>query len=214
MFSGIVDRLGVVERVERDRAEGRLFIRLPKRWPGRLVRGESIAVNGVCLTLTAEKAGVMRFDVLDETFRKTNLGFKKAGQPVNLERSLRVGDTIGGHFVSGHVDGTGTLRKVTPVGRDWIIEVACGPALMSGLVPKGSVSLDGISLTVVDVLADGLTVHLIPHTWTQTDLSSLKLGDAINVELDMMGKYVQRAVAAAAAQAVAPRRARSTRARK
>lgn len=197
MFSGIVDRLGVVERVERDAKEGRLFIRLPTPWPGKLVKGESIAVNGVCLTLTGVTGRVMRFDVLDETFRKTNLGFKQAGQPVNLERSLKVGDTIGGHFVSGHVDDTGVLRKVTPVGRDWIINVRCPRRLMGGVVPKGSISLDGISLTVVDVLKDGLTVHIIPHTWTNTDLSSLRIGDAINVELDLLGKYVQRAVEAA-----------------
>ncbi len=196
MFSGIVDRLGVVEKVERTATEGRVFIRLPKPWPGRLMKGESIAVNGVCLTLTGVRGRVMRFDVLDETFRKTNLGAKQPGQVVNLERSLRLGDTIGGHFVTGHVDGTGTLRAVTPVGRDWIIHVQCPDRLMGGLVPKGSVSLDGISLTVVDVLPDGLTVHIIPHTWTETDLSRLRIGDAINVELDMLGKYVQRAVAA------------------
>ena len=194
MFTGIIQRLGTVASVDRSGGHGRLHIRT-EPWTPALELGESIAVEGVCLTVTGERNGVVSFDLLKETFDRTNLGGKKTGHRVNLERALRVGDALGGHFVTGHVDGVGQVRKITPVGRDWILEINCAPELMAQMVGKGSIALSGVSLTLVDLLRDGFTVHLIPHTWENTSFSELKPGDAVNLETDMLGKYVQRLLA-------------------
>lgn len=191
MFTGIIEKLGTVESVEHHGSHGRLRVRSPG-WAPALVLGESIAVEGVCLTVTADEAGVITFDVLKETFDRTNLGGKQPGQRLNLERALRVGDTLGGHFVTGHVDGTGSVRSITPVGRDKIMEIACAPELLAQMVGKGSIALSGVSLTLVDLKPDAFTVHLIPHTWENTSLSELAAADAVNLETDMLGKYVQR----------------------
>ncbi len=191
MFTGIIQRVGVVEEVLHRGTHGQLRI-AGGVWEPPLVPGESIAVEGVCLTVTEDCDGVMVFDLLKETFDRTNLGGKSAGDRVNLERALRVGDALGGHFVTGHVDGTGQIRRVTPVGRDWIVEVECATDLVAQMVTKGSVALCGVSLTLVDILTDGFTVHLIPHTWENTSLSEASPGSAVNIETDMLGKYVQR----------------------
>ncbi len=194
MFTGIIQRLGVVETVEHGGGQGRLHVRT-EPWTPALERGESIAVEGVCLTVTGDRKGVVTFDVLKETFDRTNLGSKTAGRRVNLERALRVGDPLGGHFVTGHVDGVGRARMITPVGRDRILEIACAPELMAQMVGKGSIAVSGVSLTLVDLMRDGFTVHLIPHTWSNTSFSELKAGDAVNLETDLLGKHVQRLLA-------------------
>ncbi len=191
MFTGIIQRLGEIEHIERGGGHGRLRIRAGD-WSPPIALGESIAIEGICLTVTEELKGVLAFDVLKETFDRTNLGEKKVGSRVNLERALRVGDALGGHFVTGHVDGVGRVRKITPVGRDWILEVECDSALMAQMVGKGSIAVSGVSLTLVDLMRDGFTVHLIPHTWENTSLSALAPGHAVNLETDMIGKYVQR----------------------
>lgn len=191
MFTGIVQQRGRIVSVERPGGHGRLSVEASP-WDKPLAVGESLAVEGVCLTLTSERKGTLSFDLLNETFERTNLGDKKPGQHVNLERALRVGDEMGGHFVTGHVDGVGTARKITPVGRDWILEVACAPELLAQMVVKGSVCVAGVSLTIVDLVGDAFTVHLIPHTWEMTSLSELQPGDKVNLETDMLGKYVQR----------------------
>jgi riboflavin synthase len=187
MFAGIIENMGEIVGLK----AGRMTMRC-RPWPTPLRRGESIAVNGVCLTLTAWKKNDLFFDLLAETLKRTNLGEKRRGQHVNLERSRRVGDSIGGHFVTGHVDGKGRVRSVKRVKRDWILEISCSKKLMAGMVEKGSIAVDGVSLTVVDVFKDGFTVHLIPHTWKETSLSELRVGDAVNLETDMIGKYVLR----------------------
>lgn len=195
MFSGIIEKLGTLHSVQRSESgDGRLEVACDP-WDQPYQLGESIAVNGVCLTLTASGGGILGFDLLDETFRKTNLGDQAPGDRVNLERSLRLGDTIGGHFVTGHVDGVGTTHAMTPVGRDWIWSIHCGPDLLRGMVPKGSIACDGISLTIVDLTEQGFTVHIIPHTWEQTTVQHHKPGTRVNLEADMLGKYVQRYVA-------------------
>ncbi|HMP72458.1 MAG TPA: riboflavin synthase [Kiritimatiellia bacterium] len=192
MFSGIVQTLGRVDEVKRE-ADGSGILRIAaKDWQESFALGESIAVNGVCLTLTSVEEGVFRFDLLDETFKKTNLGDRVPGDPVNLERSLKVGDLIGGHFVSGHVDGVGVTESVTEVGRDWIWRVKTTPEMLQGMVPKGSISCDGISLTLVDLTEDAFTVHIIPHTWEKTTVHIARPGYRVNLELDMLGKYVKR----------------------
>lgn len=191
MFTGIVQKLGKVTSVERSGGHGRLTIEVDP-WATSLELGESIAVQGVCLTLTQQSGKTLRFDVLNETFEKTNLGDKKSGSLVNIERALRVGDALGGHFVTGHVDGVGTLRSIVPVGRDWVLEVQCPRERLLEMVPKGSIGLDGISLTIVEVKPDAFTVHIIPHTYEQTTVHTLRSGDRINLETDMLGKYVRR----------------------
>ncbi|MCS6771884.1 MAG: riboflavin synthase [Kiritimatiellae bacterium] len=193
MFTGIVQRTGEIETLERSGGHGRLRVRAGE-WEPSISIGESVAVEGICLTVTEARFGVLSFDVLKETFDRTNLGEKKIGSRVNLERALRAGDPIGGHFVTGHVDGVGRVRKLTPIGRDWILEIGCDPELMMQMVGKGSIAVSGVSLTLVDLFDDGFTVHLIPHTWANTSLSELRPGDAVNLETDMIGKYVQRFV--------------------
>ncbi len=191
MFSGIIEKKGQVKSIVRRDKDGVLVID-GGTWDRELVIGESIAVNGVCLTLTRHEKGLLSFDVLNETFERTNLGDHQPGMPVNLERSLRVGDTVGGHFVTGHVDGTGVTDSFTPVGRDRIWKIACGEDLTAGMVPKGSIACDGISLTIVDLGPGFFTVHLIPHTCEVTNLSAAKPGNRVNLETDMLGKYVKR----------------------
>ena len=199
MFTGLVQQVGRLERISFQGDAGRLA--LSARFDAPLQIGESVAVNGACLTLVEQRGDTLVFDVLRETFDKTTLRDKTLGAPLNLERALRLGDPLGGHLVSGHVDGTGDVRRIESAGRDKVLVVAA-PALIAEIVPKGSIAIDGISLTVVDVvLADGtFSVHVIPHTWSQTALATLAPGARVNLETDMIGKYV-RSMAASAASA-------------
>ena len=199
MFTGLVQQVGRLEQISFQGDAGRLA--LAARFDAPLQIGESIAVNGACLTLVEQHGEKLVFDVLRETFVKTSLRDKVPGAPLNLERALRVGDPLGGHLVSGHVDGTGEVRRIEPAGRDKVLVVAA-PALIAEIVPKGSVAIDGISLTVVEVSpAEGtFSVHVIPHTWSQTALSALVAGGRVNLETDMIGKYV-RTMAASTASA-------------
>ena len=200
MFTGLVQQIGRLERIAFQGEAGRLTI--SARFDAPLQIGESVAVNGACLTLVEQRGETLVFDVLRETFEKTALRDKTPGAPLNLERALRLGDPLGGHLVSGHVDGTGELRRIESAGRDKVLVVAA-PALIAEIVPKGSIAIDGISLTVVDVVStDGtFSVHVIPHTWSQTALSALASGARVNLETDMIGKYV-RTMAASAASAL------------
>ena len=191
MFTGLVEALGRVERVA-DEAGGR---RITVSWPGREARlavGESVAVNGCCLTVVDDDGG--RFDVQagPETLLRTNLGEKTPGDPVNLERSLRVGDRLGGHFVQGHVDATAALRSRRTEG-DWeFLAFDVERAWTALMVPKGSIAVDGVSLTLVDVGPDGFSLMLIPHTLAVTTLGTLRVGERVNIEADMLAKHVQK----------------------
>jgi riboflavin synthase len=197
MFTGIIQKTGRVTKVDRPSGHGTILVET-EPWPQPYDKGESIAVEGVCLTLTGWDANQLRFDLLNETFERTNLGQKRPGHRVNLERSLRAGDAIGGHFVTGHVDGVGRARSIRAIGRDHVVEVSCDGALLQGMVPKGSIALNGISLTIVDLLADAFTVHIIPHTWDVTSLRDVAPGSVVNLETDMLGKYVKRVLQAGA----------------
>ena len=194
MFTGLVQQVGRLERISFQGDAGRL--ELSARFDAPLQIGESVAVNGACLTLVEQRGETLVFDVLRETFDKTALRDKVPGAPLNLERALRLGDPLGGHLVSGHVDGTGDVRRIEAAGRDKMLAVAA-PALIAEIVPKGSIAIDGISLTVVDVVScDGtFSVHVIPHTWSQTALSALAPGARVNLETDLIGKYVRRQAA-------------------
>ncbi len=197
MFTGLVQRVGRLAQISFQGEAGRLT--LSADFDSPLQIGESIAINGACLTLVEHQGKTAVFDVLRETFDKTSLRDKSPGAPLNLERALRLGDALGGHLVSGHVDGTGELRRIESAGRDKALFISA-PSLIADIVPKGSIAVDGISLTVVDVApADGLfSVHVIPHTWEQTALSSLSSGARVNLETDMIGKYVRAALAGSA----------------
>lgn len=194
MFTGIIQQVGTLAG-RTVRGNGQRMIVRHEAWDTPLVLGESIAVNGCCLTVA--EIGTDRFeaDVLNETIGKTSLGAKAFGAPLNLERALRLDDRLGGHLVQGHVDGTGLVKAVTRTGDDRALELTCGRDLADGLVLKGSVAIDGVSLTIVALTAEAFSVHLIPHTWDQTAFKALKVGDRVNLETDMIGKYVKRYLA-------------------
>ncbi|MBX6313537.1 MAG: riboflavin synthase [Isosphaeraceae bacterium] len=196
MFTGLVEALGRIERVVEE-GSGR---RLSLSWPGLrepLAIGESIAVNGCCLTVVAADGEQFEVQAGPETLLRTNLGAKQEGNRVNLERSLRVGDRLGGHFVQGHIDTTALLRERRPQGEWEFLAFAIDPAWTVLMVPKGSIAVDGVSLTLVDVWEDGFSVMLIPHTLTATTLGLLRPGDRVNIEVDMLAKHLQKLIAEA-----------------
>jgi riboflavin synthase len=189
MFTGLIEALGTVEQVEEDGAGRNLFITEPALVPG-LTAGESIAVNGACLTVVEHDAATFRFQAGPETLRRTNLGELYPGDRVNLERALRLGDRLGGHLVQGHIDGVGRIAERQRQG-DWeTVWFTCPPELALQMVPKGSVAVDGVSLTLVDVGPDRFSVALIPHTLANTTLGFKAAGAAVNLETDLLAKYV------------------------
>jgi riboflavin synthase len=193
MFTGLVEALGTVRRLDDAGAGRHLLIAEPAVAP-RLAVGESVAVNGCCLTVVAHDAETMRFEVGPETLAKTNLGDLRPGDRVNLERSLRLGDRLGGHIVQGHVDGVGQVAERRPEGEWVFLSFRCPPGLTVQMVPKGSIAVDGVSLTLVDVGAAGFRVMLIPHTLAVTTLGLKGPGAAVNLETDVLAKYAQKAV--------------------
>ncbi len=192
MFTGIVQRLGHIVDIRMEGTAGRITMQPNRPFDRPVKLGDSIAVNGTCLTVAAMDGGKLMFDVLGETFDKTNLGEKTPGDVVNLEQALALGDTLGGHIVTGHVDGTGTVSKIDQVGRDWKFTIECSRDMQMLMVYKGSIALDGISLTVAELTDHGFVVHIIPHTIQETDMSEFKVGTKINLEADILGKHVQR----------------------
>lgn len=193
MFTGIVQKTGEVTGLEAHEGGGRLYIRA-EPWTPPVELGESIGVLGVCLTVADIQDDIMRFDILGETFAKTTLGSRSPGTRVNLERALKMGDPMGGHIVQGHVDGIGTVHSIEPIGRDWIFEINCDSSILDEMVYKGSIAIDGISLTVVDAREASFTVHIIPHTLELTCLGDLQPGHPVNLETDILAKYVHRLV--------------------
>lgn len=193
MFTGIVQKMGAITTLDLAEKWGRIVVD-GGAWDRPIEIGESVASCGICLTVKEIDGTLLAFDVLKETFVKTNLGEKKVGDRLNLERALRWGDPLGGHIVIGHVDGIGRVRRVEPVGRDWCFEFACGPELMDYMVYKGSVAVDGVSLTVAELRSDSFVVHIIPHTYEITCFGGYKPGDAVNLEADLLGKFVRRFV--------------------
>ena len=194
MFTGIIEHLGRV--TEASRRGGLTVLAVSVEPPFADVKvGESIALDGVCLTVTALSGGGVSFDVVAATLARTTLGRRRPGDLVNLERSLRLGELVGGHLVLGHVDGVGRLTSLHPVGGEVEMEVEVPPELTRQMLPQGSVAVDGISLTLVTVEAGRFTVALIPHTRQHTNLRGRQVGDLVNVETDYLGKWVLRAVA-------------------
>ncbi len=195
MFTGIVEELGIVQRVASTKVGIRLTVRARLCAPGARV-GDSIAVNGCCLTiaaLTRSRAGALfRFDLLQETWDRTNLRSVKPGAGVNLERSLAANGRLGGHFVSGHVDGLGEIIRWERHGADHVLDIKAPDEVSRYLVLKGSVAVDGISLTVASVGKKQFRIWIIPHTFEVTALKERKVGDFVNLEADLLGKYVAK----------------------
>jgi riboflavin synthase len=191
VFTGIVEAVGVVERVERGGAAARIAVR-EERLAGEVAVGDSVAVNGCCLTVTAATGGRLRFDAVPETLERTDLGDLEAGDRVNLERALRADGRLDGHIVQGHVDETGRIRELLRRAADVRLVVETSEAFASMLVEKGSVAIDGVSLTVVGVEPAAFDVALIPHTLEATTLGDLQPGRRVNLEADILGKYVKR----------------------
>ncbi len=198
MFTGIIEETGTVTRIEPSQTGIRLGV-LARLCSRSTKVGDSIAVNGCCLTVvrtTRRKGGaLLEFDLLQETWKRTNLHATGQGGAVNLERSLPAAGRMGGHFVTGHIDGTGRIRRWESSGSDWVLDVDAPPDLMRYMVFKGAVALDGISLTVAEVTRDSFRIWIIPHTCEVTALRERKVGDLVNVEADLLGKYVEKFLA-------------------
>jgi riboflavin synthase len=192
MFTGLIESVGQVSGITA--APSGFRVRVRTALAPDLSLGESVAVNGVCLTVTGVEGDVMHADIGPETARVTTLGGLRPEQPVNLERSMRANHRVGGHFVQGHVDATGTVDGVRRDGDSYWLTIGFPIGLAALLIPKGSVSVDGISLTVAALRDRQFDVMIIPFTWSHTNLSSLRVGDRVNLECDIIGKYVARAV--------------------
>jgi len=197
MFTGLIQQVGILRQTT-PRGSGRRLVIAHAPWTPALAVGESIAVQGACLTVTEVRPTEFVCDVLRETLERTCLGAKKAGARLNLERAVRVGEALGGHLVSGHVDGTAVLQRRQQTGADWLLEFTAAPDLLRGMVVKGSVALDGVSLTITAVGPDVFGVQIIPYTWAHTTLHELAPGERVNVETDLIGKYVRRYLETAA----------------
>jgi riboflavin synthase len=201
MFTGLVEELGVVAEAKvngsrRHDATMQLVVKAPLVAKDASV-GDSIAVNGCCLTVVKKNGNLLSFDAGSETLSRTNLGRLAKGSGINLERSLRVGDRLGGHFVTGHIDGAGTLLKRRD-DDDWAnFTFRANGRLLQQMASKGSVAVDGVSLTLVTVDADRFSVALIPHTLQNTTLGALEVGGIVNIETDLLAKYVERRLASA-----------------
>jgi riboflavin synthase len=191
MFTGLVAELGEAVSLKRQAKGAVLEVRAADIAREAAI-GDSIAISGACLTVTAVKQGTMSFDLSEETLRSTTLGTIKPGDRVNLESSLRADGKLGGHFVTGHVDAVGKIKSRVREGDTFKFEIEAPPEVTDFLVEKGSVAIDGISLTVVDVLSGSFTVVIIPHTAEVTTIGLKGPGDAVNLEADILGKYVLR----------------------
>ena len=192
MFTGIVEDRGTVTEIKRRAKESALTFRANRIDPREIVMGESIAVNGACLTVTSLGDSTFTVDASRETLSRTNLGKLRPGSMVNLERSLRVGDRMGGHMVSGHVDGVGSVKSKKKRGASVEFRFTAPGQVMKYIVEKGSVAIDGVSLTVNAVEEGEFTVNIIPYTLAETTFGALRAGKPVNIECDVIGKYVEK----------------------
>jgi len=192
MFTGLIEVVGTIAELKTTTSGFRIRIRTPLA--SELAPGDSLAVNGVCLTVTAADKGMVHAEIGPETARVTALGSLQHEQRVNLERSMRVDSRIGGHFVQGHIDGTGVIDEIRPDGDSHWLTVSFDRGLSPYLIRKGSIAVDGVSLTVAGLGGNVFDVMIIPFTWANTSLSTLRLRDRVNLECDIIGKYVARSV--------------------
>jgi len=191
MFTGIIEETGTIRSVSQGATVSRIAVKAFSVLEG-LKTGDSISVNGVCLTVTDFSPDGFTADTMPETLRRTNLGKMKSGSRVNLERALRLGDRLGGHVLTGHIDGTGRIAARWEEGNSLWLKVTTGPDILRYLASKGSVALDGISLTIVSADSDSFTVSVIPHTKEMTTLQGKGAGSSVNIECDILAKYVEK----------------------
>jgi len=213
MFTGIVEETGTVAAIQPTSKSIKLIVRMKLCGRGLKIGG-SLAVNGCCLTAVKVAAQgqhkLATFDLLNETWQRTNLQFAQTGSLVNLERPLRTDGNLGGHFVTGHIDGLGTITRWERLEKDHVLDVSAPPEVSRYLVPKGSIAVDGISLTVAAVHKNGFRIWIIPHTYEVTALRERKVGDQVDLEADLVGKYVEKFVSAR----ILPRVSAGTRGRR
>ncbi|MGF1571894.1 MAG: riboflavin synthase [Sumerlaeia bacterium] len=193
MFTGLIETVGRIEQV-RPRNSGTEFHVSAPAFEGDFTLGESIACDGCCLTVEAFTGATFTLFASPETLRKTTFGHRKSGDLVNLERAMKLGDRLGGHLVSGHVDAQGTFVSARDLSESWEVKIKAPEVIMQQCIEKGSVAVDGISLTLVDVTAEGFSLWIIPETWKKTTLSARKPGDAVNLEADQIGKFVRKSL--------------------
>lgn len=194
MFTGIVEEVGEVAQIQRRKMNA--FIGIRASMAKELKQGESVCINGACLTVVEIQPPVFWVEAVEETLARTNLGFLKPKDKVNLERALSVSGRLGGHFVQGHIDGTGVVAQIVPRVGSKVMKVHTPKELMPYIVPKGSIAIDGVSLTVVEIGENWFTVWLIPYTLEHTTLGLRKVGDAVNLEVDIIAKYVKHMLTA------------------
>lgn len=198
MFTGIIEEAGIVDRIRPTARSIELTLRANKVVRGLKI-GDSLAVNGCCLTaVKISRRGnvrLLQFDLLQETWQRTNLQFTSPGSRVNLERPIRAGAEFGGHFVTGHVDGTGKIIRWERAGQDHVLDIIAPPEVLRYVISKGSIAVDGISLTVAAVNRESFRIWIIPHTYEVTALRERKKGDWVNLEADLLGKYVEKFLA-------------------
>ncbi len=192
MFTGIIQNQGRVVKKEKQSGQAHFSFRLLKKEKRKIEAGESIAVNGVCLTARVPAPGSFEADVIRETLESTTLGDLQKGERVNIERSLRLGDSLGGHFVTGHVDGLGQIVQIKSLGRNKTISIKAPKEVLPFVASKGSITVDGISLTIQKVKGPVFEVGIVPHTLQETTLSKKKSGDRVNLESDLIARYLNQ----------------------
>lgn len=191
MFTGIIEEVGQIAQIKKQDEFAVVTVKAKKVLTD-VQLGDSIAVNGVCLTVTSFTKEQFTADVMSETLKRTSLGELSLNSPVNLERAMAANGRFGGHIVSGHIDGTGTVAEITPADNSTWYRIKTSPKLMRYIIEKGSITIDGISLTVVDCDAESFRVSIIPHTIKETNLGSKKIGSLVNLENDIVGKYIEQ----------------------
>lgn len=196
MFTGLVQQTGILSRLLRDAGGWRLVVECGPWKDGGLEIGESVAVQGVCLTVVSVTGAGFAADLLDETLRRSALGDLRPRSLLNLERALRAGDRMGGHIVQGHIDEKGEVLAVSGAGRDVCLRISCSGPFSAQCVEKGSIAVNGVSLTITGLTDSSVSVNIIPHTWRETSLRELSRGSFANLESDIIGKYVVRRLGA------------------
>ncbi|RYD32410.1 MAG: riboflavin synthase [Verrucomicrobiaceae bacterium] len=196
MFTGLVEATGTVVSLTALGDQAKLLLDIP--FAKELGLGDSVAINGCCLTVSSFEPGGVAFDILSQTLKVTSLGNLKAGSTVNLERALRVGDRLGGHFVQGHVDATGSIIGITPSGQDHMLEISLPPEIHRFCIDKGSLAIDGISLTIAELRESSAVFWITPHTWEHTHLRTAAEGQPVNLEADLLAKHVDKLLASRA----------------
>lgn len=191
MFTGLIEEIGIIRRISNNGYSAQLIIQSSKITED-IHLGDSISTNGVCLTVIAFDKDYFEVDVMPETMRRSNLGELKPGSPVNLERAMKLGKRFGGHIVSGHIDGTGVIKNLRQEDNSTLVTIGSPPKIMKYIIMKGSIAIDGVSLTICDVDDKNFKVGIIPLTKKETILLKKKIGDTVNLECDIIGKYIEK----------------------